>query len=182
VLRARVPGWGRFYFGGVVSVCVVIAAFLSWPKLGVRHEGLRGDDASYLALCDWTRDSTPTDAVFLVPPDEESFRLHARRAIVVNFKNVPQLSGELGEWRRRLQNVLDVDVTTLPTPFHRTRDAIRARYADLSPEGLATAARRNGARYVVSVRPFDADDDGTLVFSTPDGKYFLYDLGETASP
>ena len=52
-------------------------------------------DNEYLALCRWACDHTPIDAVFLVPPQETEFRYYARRAIVVNFKGVPQLAGEL---------------------------------------------------------------------------------------
>lgn len=178
VLRARVTGRGRMLFGGLAAAWVVASLVMSWPKLGIVHAGLRGDDASYLAVCDWALHNTPRDAVFLVPPDEQSFRLHARRAIVVNFKNVPQLSSELGEWRDRLQTVLDTDrLTSLPTPFPQTLDAMRSLYEKQSPERLAAIARGYGARYVVSVHRLDARAVGEPVFYTPDARYFLYDLG-----
>ena len=131
-----------------------------------------------MALCAWARENTPADAVFRVPPDEQSFRLHARRAIVVNFKNVPQLSGELVEWRDRLEAVLEMDdLRTLPTPFARTLDAIRRRYAERSPAHLASVAGRYEARYIVGVRQLDAPELGPPLFSDPAGRYFLYDLG-----
>jgi hypothetical protein len=177
LLRPRVLGWGRQLFGTLAAVCVIVSLILSWNKLGVVHPGSRGDDASYLAVCQWARDHTPADAVFLVPPDEQSFRLHARRAIVVNFKNVPQLSGELGEWRDRLQNVLALDdVRRLPAPFHKSLDAIRLRYTQLPTAHLVSAAKRYRARYVVSLHPLDTAQAGEPLFSTPDAAYFLYDL------
>ena len=176
-LRPRVLGWGKELFGMLAGLCIFISLVLSWDKLGIAHDGSRSDDAGYLTVCHWARDRTPADAVFLVPPDEQSFRLHARRAIVVNFKNVPQLSGELGEWRDRLQNVLAMnDVRALPRPFHRALDDIRLRYARLTTSQLVTVAQRYGARYVVSVHPLNTTQVGQPVFSTPDAAYFLYDL------
>jgi hypothetical protein len=178
LLRPRVLGWGRAAFGTLTAACVVVSLGLSWQRIGIAHEGLRGDDAGHMELCEWARRHTPADAVFLVPPDEQSFRLHARRAIVVNFKNVPQLSGELIEWRARLQAVLDEeDLNALPRPFHRTLGAIRDRYAAQPASRLTDVARRYGARYIVSLRRLDAPGLGRPVFSDRSGVYFLYDLG-----
>ena len=93
-----------------------------------------------------------------MPPDEESFRVRARRAIVVNYKGVPQLSGELAGWRDRLQDVLGLDTAgllALPRPMGRTIQAIRARYDALPPEHHVAVARRWGARYVVVTHKLD---------------------------
>jgi hypothetical protein len=180
LLRPRVTGWGRPLFAGLTSACVVASLGLSWHRIGLRLDALRGDDAGYMEACDWIRGNTPVDAVFLVPPDEQSLRLHGERAIVVNYKNVPQLSGELGEWRHRLEAVLDVrDIRNLPRPFPRTLDAIRARYDTLSPQHLRIAARRYGARYVLTLRSSDAATLGSAVFSDSGSRYFLYDLDAT---
>jgi hypothetical protein len=177
LLRPRVTGWGRPLFAALTSTCVVVSLVLSWHRIGLALDALRGDDAGYMEVCDWARRKTPVDAVFLVPPDEQSFRLHGRRAIVVNYKNVPQLSGELGEWRHRLEAVLNVrDIRTLPRPFPRTLDAIRARYASLPPGHLRNIARQYGARYVITLRASDAAAFGPAVFSDSGSRYFLYDL------
>lgn len=186
LLRPRVLGWGRAAFGTLTAACVVASLGLTWRQLGIAHDGLRGDDAGYMELCAWARHNTPADAVFLVPPDEQSFRLHARRAIVVNFKNVPQLSGELVEWRDRLEAVLDLDdVRSLAGPpsdrhsFDETLAAIRDEYATLSAEQLVATARRYGARYVIAVRPLDSPALARVpLFSDSSHTYFLYDLNE----
>jgi hypothetical protein len=135
-----------------------------------------GDEAEYLAVCDWARDHTPVDAVFLVPPGESSFRLRARRAIVVNFKAVPQLSGELPEWRDRLQAALALDdLTSLPWGYVHTLRAIDQRYASLDADQLVAAATAYDARYVVTARACEPRHDLRLVFSSPTGGYFVYD-------
>jgi hypothetical protein len=146
--------------------------------LGLKLAGLQGDDADYVALADWARDNTPKDAVFLVPPDEESFRVRARRAIVVNYKGVPQLSGELPEWRDRLEDVLDLDTAgllALPRPMGRTLQAIRARYDALPPEHHVAVARRWGARYLIVTHRMDLPG-ARLVSPDSNGHYYLYDL------
>ena len=104
---------------------------------------------TYLAACDWIRYNTPADAVFLVPPNEQAFRLRAQRAIVVNFKCVPQLSGELPAWRERLGQMLMIDIRQLRTPFKETLDDIRNRYEHLPPAHYANVAQRYDARYVL---------------------------------
>jgi len=64
---------------------IIFALFLSslagrnnFAGMGVAR--LAYDPPDYLALCDYARDYTPVDAIFLVPPNEEEFRLVARRA------------------------------------------------------------------------------------------------------
>ena len=166
---AHLIGWSA------VASCVamVVACLVRGPYLGLFR--IPGDDVAYLDVADWARQSTPADAVFLVPPDEQGFRLHARRAIVVNFKGVPQLGGELPEWRDRLAAVLDLPSNLRPLPrgnFERTLAAIRARYASLPAEHLTQVAARYGARYVVVIdRPLPGRDP---VYQR--GPYLLYDL------
>jgi hypothetical protein len=134
-------------------------------------------DAGMNAVTAWARKRTPPDAVFLVPPDEETFRLAARRAIVVNFKGVPQLSTELPQWRDRLESVLDLDdLRTLSTPMPATLREIRRIYNDLPPEYLRATAEKWGARYIVTTRSFDEALGGKPVFTAPGDAYFVYDL------
>jgi hypothetical protein len=140
-------------------------------------------DGDYLEICRWARDKTPTDAVFLVPPDDEAFRLHAQRAIVVNFKSVPQLSGELIEWRRRLRRVLaEPNLLTLPRPLHKTFVGIRARYESLPAQHLFTVAREYGARYVVVGHRLPEPYDRNFLHTDGNGSFYVYDLAAGDTP
>ncbi len=137
---------------GIVAMAVVI--YLAWGRwLGVQV--LPDDDDAYLRVCRWVQRNTPVDAIFVVPAHEQSFRLHAQRAIVVNFKGVPQLNGEIPEWRDRLQAVLDLpDLAVLRRrTFDEALDAIQARYNALSGEHLAKVAHQYDADYVLTQRP-----------------------------
>jgi hypothetical protein len=134
------------------------------------------DSPDYHRLCIYARDHTPIDAIFLAPPSEQEFRLTARRAIVVNFKGVPQLSAELSEWRDRLARVLDLPSTLDALPrgrFDHALAAIAKRYDELSADHLIAVAREYHARYVIAARVLDMPG-ATLVFES--GPYHLYDL------
>jgi hypothetical protein len=112
-----------------ILVLISFALLLAFhPWLGLRIALNDDTDRDYLVLCHWAREHTPTDALFIVPPNEQLFRYHARRAIVVNFKNVPQLSSEIPEWKDRLEAILDQPLSALPKRFDRAHQAIAARY------------------------------------------------------
>ena len=165
--------------GLVAASSGLLAAPTPRSPLGLKLVGLQGDDAGYLDLARWARDNTSTDAVFLVPPDEESFRVHARRAIVVNFKGVPQLSAELPAWRDRLCDVLDLDTAgllALPRPLGRTLRAIRERYDRVPAEHHFATARKYGARYVVLTRRASAPGAAREVRADSQFGYYVYDL------
>lgn len=158
-----------------VSALLLVLLITGLGHFGIRAVVLEDDPPDYLALCDYARDHTPVDAIFLVPPSEEQFRLRARRAIVVNFKGVPQFSSELVEWRNRLCIVLDAtDLTFLPRRFDRTLKAIAQRYDELTPRHLREAASLYRARYIVTAHAVDLPAPATLVFEK--GNYHLYDL------
>jgi hypothetical protein len=136
-----------------------------------------GSSQEYEDACAWVQANTPVDAVFLVPPSDERFRLLAQRAIVVNFKSVPQLSGELVEWRRRMETTLDLsDIRMLPRPFGKTQVAMSDRYSALPASRLAEIARRYGARYIFTPTRLDASLDANRVEMNGNAEWFLYDL------
>lgn len=65
-------------------------------------KGIQRDERQ---LYQWAREQTPKDTVFLTPPHLDYFRVHAQRAIIVDWKTPPILGSELVEWRRRLAEV-----------------------------------------------------------------------------
>ncbi|GAB4314793.1 MAG: hypothetical protein Kow0059_06760 [Candidatus Sumerlaeia bacterium] len=66
-----------------------------------------GDEALADA-CGWIRTHTPPGAVFLIPPDIESFRILAERACVVDWKSVPFENRPLWEWFDRFARTADL--------------------------------------------------------------------------
>lgn len=160
----------------VASALIVLSIYLAWGRI-LGPQLLPKDDTDYIALCHWARDHTPIDAVFLVPPSEQAFRLEARRAIVINFKGIPQMSAEMATWRDRLRDVLQMpDLSQLPEPFDRTLKAIDQRYESRSDDHLVAVARRYDARYLIVGHRLGPTLDGQLIHTSEAGRYFMYDL------
>jgi hypothetical protein len=126
-------------------------------------------------MCNWVRDSanTPRDALFIVPPQEQCFRLYAQRAVVVNFKAIPQLSGELPEWRERLEHVLGGDVMRLEGQFDKTLKRVEEMYEKVPPSQLQSGARIYRARYVIVGHEI-SEPSWRLIHTS--GRYRLYQL------
>jgi hypothetical protein len=179
VTLAGMKGVRRLESSAVALIVLAATGYL-WPRLGLSVDAVRADPPEYIALAQWARDNTPADAIFLVPPEEQSFRLNARRAIVVNFKNVPQLGAELPQWRERLQKSLDLsDVMTLPRGMGKTLRAIGDRYPSLPPEQLAQTAAFYKAAYVVTSGDTDPPQESKLRLVYQSGRYRLYHVAGT---
>ena len=60
----------------------------------------RGDDAD---AARWALQNTPETAIFVIPPNMGTFRLLARRAVVVDFEALPFDGIAMREWRSRIR-------------------------------------------------------------------------------
>ncbi|CAN5417322.1 hypothetical protein BH09PLA1_BH09PLA1_15210 [soil metagenome] len=171
-----VPRTPAPYVGGLlICVLVVVIGWDRWLGWGMTPEPV---DADYLKLCHWAREATPVDAIFLVPPSDTAFRLEARRAIVVNFKHVPQLSGEITVWLDRLEDLIGTrDVDAFPRDYMKLLPALDARYESRSPEQLMDVARRYAARYIVVDHELGPGYRALLTYRTDTRRYFVYDVG-----
>jgi len=174
VLLNFVAKWLRKFAVPLIIAGLVIGAVVQKGK-GMLLDFMPQDQMDYVALCNWARNpaNTPRDAIFIVPPQEQVFRLYAQRAIVVNLKGVPQLSSELKEWRGRLHDVLDGDPMKFAAPFDQTLVLIRRRYESLPPEHFTTVARRYNAPYLILEHEI-TDPSWQLVHTS--GNFRLYQL------
>ncbi|TWU31761.1 DUF6798 domain-containing protein [Novipirellula artificiosorum] len=59
----------------------------------------------WLSVCQWIRVATKTDAVFLTPRHQQTFKWYAERAEVANWKDVPQDAKSLIRWYERMHDV-----------------------------------------------------------------------------
>jgi hypothetical protein len=100
--------------------------------------------------------------------------LIGQRAVIVNFKCVPQLSAELVEWRRRLCDVLNLHtLNNLPRGYVNTLHALTDRYDQLSSDQLLKTATKYHADYIVAMHPMDGWEDRRILTGAP-GRYLLY--------
>lgn len=166
----------------VLSLLIMLACLRQGPYLGMFD--IAYEDPKYNAMCDWARTHTSPDAIFIVPPNEQDFRLRAQRAIVVNFKAVPQLSGELPQWRDRLQDVLDLpNLDAIPRgDFAAALRFIRDRYDKLPAEHFIAVARKYDARYVLTPEPWPHVYEPLRVGGAENRSWFMYDLSRLNQP
>lgn len=143
---------------------------------------VRAANPEIAEACAWAKENTPGEAVFLIPPDLEEFRVLSQRAVVVDWKNVPYRNAELRDWFDRIArttnlaslrpfihedeirglSISDDDYTTktLESPglmmAIRTLTPIelRAAYEDNTEISVDFLARHYGADYVVARRSF----------------------------
>ncbi len=174
VLIKFIPKWLRRFAVRIAIVGLLIGGIVQKGR-GILLDMMPQDQMNYVALCNWVRDpsNTPRDAIFIVPPQEQVFRLYAQRAIVVNLKGVPQLSSELKEWRTRLRDVLDDDPMKFAARFDKTLYAIRQQYESLPPQHFTSVAHRYNAPYLI-VEHEITDPSWHLIHTS--GTYRLYRL------
>ena len=174
VLIKFIPRWLRRFAVPIAIVGLLIGGIIQKGR-GILLDMMPQDQMNYVALCNWVRDpsNTPRDAIFIVPPQEQVFRLYAQRAIVVNLKGVPQLSSELKEWRTRLHDVLDDDPMKFAARFDKTLYAIRQQYESLPPQHFTSVAHRYNAPYLI-VEHEITDPSWHLIHTS--GPYRLYRL------
>ncbi|HEY0483457.1 MAG TPA: DUF6798 domain-containing protein [Kofleriaceae bacterium] len=142
---------------GLAVIALGVALWASPRGAGLTTEpvGSTGE----LALARWVRASTPTDALFVAPPDLMRFRLHARRAVIADTKSPPLRPDYLVQWYRRLCAMVD-------RPDVATHEDVEQLYHQLAPEQLERIARTFGADYIVVAAAMRMP--GTPVYANPD--------------
>ncbi len=93
----------------------------------------------------WAGKHSPPGSVWLVPPDMETFRLLARRAIIVDFTSVPLDPAGLQAWRDRIETAYG-PVSSGGFDGLRT---MRENYGGRTEEELRRAASHLGATHAV---------------------------------
>jgi len=146
VLIALAAGAGVLAFVRREQLLIPLAALVCAFALFTHRAALAGEPlfVSYdSGLTEWARETTPVDAVFLVPPYENEFRLLARRAIVVDTKSPPMYMDELVAWYRRLCATVGAgdDVATYL--------AAEAHWDTLGADQLVAIAHQFAADYLV---------------------------------
>jgi hypothetical protein len=56
-------------------------------------------------VCYWAREHTPEESEFLVPRGGQTFKWHAQRSDVVNWKDIPQDAASIVAWRNRYTDI-----------------------------------------------------------------------------
>ena len=126
---------------------------------------------------DWIRTRTPPDAVVAVPPNSTTFRLRARRAVVVTFKAAPFQDGAIHEWYDRLL-ALAPAVAASSSRGLAFGDALDGAYALNQEADWARLVREYGVTHVLRRRDLGTAPRGPLVFEA--GPWAVYDVALSA--
>ncbi|WP_431655310.1 DUF6798 domain-containing protein [Pantanalinema rosaneae] len=130
----------------------------------------------FIALCNWVKTQTPTDAIIISPPVEfVEFNWLAERSTIANYKLLPQTKTRIIEWYERLA---DLSGGTFPKPaLARTRDPrknIRKQltqgYKQLKLKQVKNLVRKYSASYLITT----ADHRLELPIAYQNNRYILY--------
>lgn len=133
LLRGLPPGMANFFESRVAIAAIPI----------------RDADTTALAILGRQfRQISPPDALVLVPPQDETFRFYAQRAIVFSFKGFPFTDAGMQTWRERLEVIAGVDnILAADAPIQSELDPI---YRNWSGSELIAIAQQFQADYVLT--------------------------------
>jgi hypothetical protein len=98
----------------------------------------------WVEVCDWIAAKTATDALFLTPRLNQSFKWRTGRPEVVNRKDIPQDARGIIEWYRRLKDIYYTEVGGIEQPL----DSIGV----LGTDRVRELAQKYHAQYVLMDR------------------------------
>jgi hypothetical protein len=105
-------------------------------------DDLQGPDTD---IARWARSHTPSNATWLTPPDFESFRLIAERAIVADFTSIPFNDLAIREWNARMTALYGA----VPGGGFAALRAMDQHYRNLKAAELRDVGRQFGAEFAV---------------------------------
>ncbi|MCH7752624.1 MAG: hypothetical protein IH898_10780, partial [Planctomycetes bacterium] len=101
------------------------------------------DPAAWREACQWVRNNTPAEAMFLVPRGSQSLSWYAHRRNVVAWKDVPQDAATLVTWRDRYFDVF----------WHYDENGEHVPYGSLALQGtsrIRELAAKYGVDFVIT--------------------------------
>jgi hypothetical protein len=147
----------------------------SGPPLGLHVLDARIEIEPRLRkLFSMVRERTPEGARFLIPPGQNQFRLHARRAVYVDWKCAPMKGDEALEWKRRMLLVMGThDFPARGYELPRVADGL---YYARPLQDLIALARAEGLTHLLLRRSQVTQPDPGLRKSFSAGEYVVLEL------
>lgn len=113
-------------------------------------------DSEFIALTDWVKTQTPTDAVVVTPPvDFIEFSLLTERGTIAKYKLLPQTEAKILEWYDRLANLNGGSFPQFPSPRTQarrseTRQSLTAGYNRLNTDQAKALMTQYAAGYFMT--------------------------------
>lgn len=150
---------------GVAYLLVFICIFLKVGPVYSEARPLARVGTPLEQVETWARTNTPTDAVFAIPPTWSSFRSHAQRAIVINFKSFPYRDALIYTWFDRLKTIAPAPLPAQPDPDLQTR--LDSAFLHQPMADLHRTAMQYDAAFVVQDRVLDDARFAEVFRATP---------------
>lgn len=163
---------------GPVAAAVLVAAVAvatAWPLLSTFAPRIQALPGRQRPLVQWVLANTDKGDVFAIPPSLGTFRMFARRSIVVDWKSAGAYASDIIAWYERVNRVAG-------TKALRKRHEADKGYARMDKPRAERLRRDYGVRFVVLEKPRAPGapfDLGRVAFEN--GAWVVYDL-EAAPP
>ncbi|MGK7937614.1 MAG: DUF6798 domain-containing protein [Xenococcaceae cyanobacterium] len=177
---------------GVLSLPFLVEnKFLFWPKIRLTIWSLAVLSSSYFMMAIYNilprqfpavkipqipssnlglkfRDRSSKDALILVPPSQDRFRVYSERSVVFTFRGSPFTDRGIKEWSNRLKLIIDVPEKKI------NWSKIDSKYRNLSDGQLTNIAKKHGANYILTNINWHAKIKGYPI--AQEGKWIIYKI------
>jgi hypothetical protein len=167
---ARERAWAVWALAGAIALSgwhIGLNTTERWLDNTPPADNAMADYTAWVDACDWIKENTPPDALFLTPRLSTTFKWRTGRAEIATRKDVPQDARSMVSWFHRLKDIYYYQVPDGIEPFNSV--------GALGTERAIEMARRYGADYIVS------DQDHPLALPTvyptrefPNDEYVVY--------
>lgn len=116
--RQRKTQISCFAFAGLIITAYTIAILENHQDIRPRAdqrslpeyddiERTEGTYRNWMRVCQWVKNETPRDSVFITPAEQQTFKWYTGRSEVVSWKDIPQDTINILEWQQRLNQLYE---------------------------------------------------------------------------
>ncbi|GEM_PF-1252949 len=153
-------------------------AFLGWPPLDNKSYdfGQRWKQNQEVKIAELAKQTTPLEAIFLIPPGSTRFRHVAQRSVWVDFKSISHNKSYLKAWSERVQLVYGLKASQIQRAggFECIPDA-KTFYYSLTESQLWALKKQKGVTHILTkkehILPFPV--------ASKSEEYVVYEIGES---
>jgi len=132
------------YFKPIIIILMIFLSCIILIQTDIQQKETEND-----GLYEWIRGNTPNDAIFLIPPTMEDFRLRADRAIVIDWKAFPFKDSAIIEWRDRIFDVTNNQENNLIFQGFSSYPQLEKSYTLLNESYFLYLSKKYNVEYVV---------------------------------
>jgi hypothetical protein len=157
---------------GIICALIMLPAFRIFKNKDYMFPFFKNADA-FVEISEHAKKSTPSDALFITPPDFEAFRFYSQRSNFIDYKAILHDNAYLLEWQKRMRLVYNVGTDNSEKGFHLLPIA-KAHFNTLSDSAMIQLCVQNHIGYVIRENGFPLQMGFNKIDST--AYYSIYKL------